>query len=62
MMSKLIYLPSNDVLAEYYAIEDSLTVGVREKEEENVRLAELRDALLPRLMSGELLIADVDNV
>lgn len=28
---------------------------------ENIRLSELRDALLPRLMSGELSIADLDN-
>jgi type I restriction enzyme S subunit len=27
---------------------------------ENARLAELRDSLLPRLMSGELSVADLD--
>ena len=61
LMLKSIYLPSADVLAEYYIIEDALTTQVREREAESARLAETRDALLPRLMSGELSIADLDD-
>ena len=60
LMLKSIYLPPDIVLAEYYAIEDSLTAGIRESIEESVRLAILRDTLLPRLMSGELSVSDID--
>jgi type I restriction enzyme S subunit len=57
LMSKSIYLPSDDVLAEYYAVEDTLIAKISENEEESARLAALRDSLLPRLMSGELSVA-----
>ena len=61
LMLKSIYLPPDRILAEYYVIEDVLTEQMREKEEESARLAILRDALLPRLMSGELFVADQDD-
>ncbi|MDO9592143.1 MAG: hypothetical protein Q7I98_03000 [Erysipelotrichaceae bacterium] len=57
LMLKSIYLPPDEVLAEYYEIEDALTIQIREKEDESARLAALRDMLLPRLMSGELSVA-----
>ena len=60
LMSKSIYLPPDGVLAEYYAIEDALTTGIRENIEESTRLATLRETLLPRLMSGELPVSDID--
>ena len=61
LMQKSIYLPSDNVLAEYYKIEDSLTAYICEKDEESTRLATLRDTLLPRLMSGELSVADLSS-
>ena len=60
LMLKSIYLPPDEVLAEYYAIEDAMMAQIREKEAESNCLAEIRDALLPRLMSGELSVADMD--
>jgi type I restriction enzyme S subunit len=60
LMLKFIYLPPDEILIQYYTIEDALTAQIREKEAESVRLSLLRDTLLPRLMSGEFTIADVD--
>jgi len=59
LMSKSIYIPPDEVLNKYYKIEDALTVGIRENEEESICLATLRDSLLPRLMSGELSVSDI---
>jgi type I restriction enzyme S subunit len=61
LMSKSIYIPLDDVLVEYYKIEDALTAGIRENEEETIRLATLRNTILPRLMSGELSVSDIDK-
>ncbi len=60
LMMKSIYLPPDLVLTEYYTIEDSLTNQVREKEAESMHLRILRDTLLPRLISGELSVSDLD--
>jgi type I restriction enzyme S subunit len=57
LMLKSIYLPPEEILAEYYTIEDALTVQMRERGAESACLAALRDMLLPRLMSGELEVA-----
>lgn len=59
LMLKSIYLPPDETLAEYYAIEDSLTDQIREKDAESTRLAALRDALIPKLMSGELAVTNL---
>ena len=52
-------IPDNDTLRRF---QDECT-AIFEKQElleaENAQLAEIRDALLPRLMSGELSVADV---
>jgi type I restriction enzyme S subunit len=61
LMLKSIYLPSAEILAEYYTIEDILALQIREKETESARLVTLRDTLLPRLMSGELSVADLGD-
>jgi type I restriction enzyme S subunit len=58
-MLKSMYLPPDDVLAEYYAIEDSLTSEIQGNGKESAHLADLRDTLLPRLMSGELSVAEI---
>jgi len=59
LMAKSIFIPFDDVLAEYYKIENALTADIRENEDESARLATLRDTLLPCLMSGELSVADL---
>jgi type I restriction enzyme, S subunit len=59
LMSKSIYIPPDEVLNKYYKIEDVLTEGIRENEEESLCLTILRDTLLPRLLSGELSVADL---
>jgi type I restriction enzyme S subunit len=61
LMMKSIYLPPDSILADYYTIEDSLTTQIRKKQAESVCLAEIRDTLLPRLMSGELSVADLGD-
>lgn len=59
LMQKQILLPPFDVLQSYYSIENALTRKVAYNQAENARLAELRDTLLPRLMTGEI---DVSNI
>ncbi len=54
-------IPTDDILQRF---QDKCTPIFEQQElleAENVRLAELRDTLLPRLMSGELSIADLDD-
>jgi type I restriction enzyme S subunit len=62
LMLKSLYLPPDGILAEYYTLEDTLTAQIREKEAESACLAILRDTLLPRLMSGELSVADLSGL
>ncbi|MDR0460636.1 MAG: restriction endonuclease subunit S [Nitrososphaerota archaeon] len=52
-------MPDNNVLAEFHAITAQLFEQVRINLAENRRLATLRDALLPRLMSGELSVVNL---
>lgn len=59
LMQKVLLMPPQTVLKQYYAIEDVLTQTADHALEENRRLAEIRDPLLPKLMSGEI---DVSNV
>lgn len=59
LMQKQILLPPFDVLQSYYSIENALTRKVAYNQAENARLAELRDTLLPRLMTGEIDVSDI---
>ena len=52
-------MPDEKVLADFHATTAPLFEQVRTKLAENARLAALRDALLPRLMSGELSVTDI---
>ncbi|KFX07985.1 hypothetical protein KP22_07785 [Pectobacterium betavasculorum] len=61
LMQKSIYLPSSNTLSEYYIIENPLMEKVIANNKESSRLAEIRDTLLPRLMSGELSVADLGD-
>ena len=54
-----ISIPDIKVLRDFDQIIIPIISLIKEKDDENDRLAELRDTLLPRLMSGELKVSDV---
>ena len=53
-----VFVPTVEQMTEYNAIIAPMFIQLRMNSEDNKRLAGLRDSLLPRLMSGELSIAD----
>lgn len=53
-----IILPSDDTLAKFEENVAPMFLQMKANNEESARLANLRDTLLPRLMSGELSVAD----
>jgi len=57
-----IMLPSDDLLASFEDIVSPMFMQIQANNMESVRLAALRDILLPRLMSGELSVDDLDDV
>lgn len=54
-----LLLPDNETLARFNALIAPMAAAIISNQEENNRLAALRDALLPKLMSGEI---DVSNI
>ena len=52
-------IPTDDELAEFHAFAAPAFAMIKANQRENARLAELRDSLLPQLMSGDI---DVSNV
>ena len=55
---KLVF-PSSIFLEKYNSAASSLFIKIKKNDIESRRLAELRDTLLPRLMSGELHVSDM---
>jgi len=55
-----IDIPSEDAIAEFEAIVRPMDDMIRSNYEENCRLQELRDSLLPRLMNGEIDVSNID--
>lgn len=55
-----INIPSDGAIAAFEAVVRPMDDMIRTNYEENCRLQELRDALLPRLMSGEVDVSDID--
>ena len=55
-----IVLPPKPVLPEFEELAGSLMAMYEANRKENNRLAVLRDSLLPKLMSGELDVSDID--
>ena len=51
-----ILIPPKDELIKFNSIIDNIRVKIQMNGVENTRLASLRDTLLPRLMSGELIV------
>jgi type I restriction enzyme S subunit len=56
-----VVVPSKEEMQEFNDLITPLFVQIRENRDENAHLAELRDALLPRLMSGELSVAELGD-
>jgi type I restriction enzyme S subunit len=57
-----VVIPPDKELARFENIVGIPFQLIRKNQDENDSLATLRDTLLPRLMSGELSVADIDNV
>ena len=55
-----IGIPNTDDLKRFDDLAIPMLDAVSDNEEENIRLAELRDSLLPKLMSGELDVSELD--
>jgi type I restriction enzyme S subunit len=55
-----IDIPPEDAIAAFEAVVRPMDDMIRANYEENCRLQELRDSLLPRLMSGEVDVSDID--
>lgn len=60
LRSVKIVIPPENVLLDYNNRVESLFAAIRLNEEENKSLSLLRDSLLPKLMSGELDVSDID--
>ena len=54
------YLPTEDVLKKFDGLVQPIFSMILSKTRETKRLAEIRDALLPKLMSGELDVSDIE--
>ena len=54
------YMPTADEIADFSAVVAPMYAQIRINAMENARLKGLRDSLLPRLMSGEIDVADID--
>ena len=56
----MVLMPNNECLHNFKKLVGPIIDGIKKNEEEILRLTELRDNLLPKLMSGELKINDLD--
>ena len=54
------YLPTEDVLKKFDGLVQPIFSMILSKTRETKRLSEIRDTLLPKLMSGELDVSDID--
>lgn len=59
-LAKFEFIYNEETFTTYMPIFKSLTESIQANEFENECLAEIRDALLPRLMSGELDVSNID--
>lgn len=60
MKKVVVLVPDENTLAKFEEFAGSLMVKWEANNKENVILASLRDTLLPKLMSGELDVSDID--
>ena len=59
MKAMELRLPDNDTLARFNAVIAPIVSLIITNQQENVRLASVRDSLLPKLMSGEIDVSDI---
>ena len=60
MKKVVVLVPDEDTLAKFEEFAGSLMAKWEANNKENVKLASLRDTLLPKLMSGELDVSDIE--
>ena len=60
MKKVIVLVPDEEILAKFEALAGSLMAQWESNNKENIILASLRDMLLPKLMSGELDVTDID--
>lgn len=58
LMDTKIPLPSDDVLIEFHKVADPIFLKAENLKTQLLRLRQMRDKLLPRLMSGQLEVAE----
>ena len=56
-----VVIPPADLLGKFQQFVDSVQLQIQTRGSESSRLASLRDTLLPRLMSGELKVNEIEN-
>ena len=60
IMTYPVALPSDEELEEFNALAFHILMQIHSNRGENKRLSAVRDALLPKLMSGELDVSEVN--
>ena len=55
-----LYIPDNEILSDFEEIVSPMYSQIQENEKQSKELAVLRDTLLPRLMSGELDVSEIE--
>ncbi len=56
-----IIVPIGNLISKFDSIASSMDCQIKRTEQESRRLAEIRDTLLPKLMSGELEVKDIEQ-
>ena len=60
--NQIILIPPNSVLSDFEKYASTLMKVKENNQRSSRRLAELRDTLLPKLMSGELIVNEIDDI
>ena len=60
LIKQLLIHSSHDVISRFHQLSQPLHEQMENLHAENIRLSNLRDILLPKLMSGELDVSDID--
>ena len=55
-----VVIPAPNIMQEFDSLCSPLFETILSNQKENIKLSELRDALLPKLMSGEIDVSDLD--
>ena len=55
-----VQIPSQEKIERFEELVEPMDGAIRNHHEENIRLTALRDTLLPRLMSGEIDVSNID--